>query len=353
MNRCVNLDWLEVYCLEPQYPDGRCMIDANYLRKRGWVVTYRDFGTPLYNEVLFLAPGDRPDFIVYEVRRNVRLTASGNCFVHSASCHIRMTNQCLYSAYPIVGLCKFLTETGYFFKSIKRIDIALDFNYFDDGEDPAHIIDAYMGGKISKLNQNNISAHGLDSWSGRRWNSLKWGSPSSNVSTKLYNKSMEMIQTKMKSYIQDCWKDAGLRLDVPVWRVEFSIKSGVKGFKNKQSQDFTEMKLSQFDSRSKLLFIFHTLALRYFNFRVRELNDDGTEKRKDRCRKKNLFSISLLESIYEPATFKANKDPNRIDKILLKRCLEWQLRSDIDDSTKDSAMVVVAFLEKRLQGYIY
>lgn len=353
MNRCVNLDWLEVYCLEPQYADGRCMIDADYLRKIGWVVTNRDFGTPLYNEVLFLAPSDRPDFIIYEVRRNVRLTDSGNCFINIASCHIRVTNQMLYTAFPIVGLCKFLTETGYYFKSIKRIDIALDFNFFDDGEDPAHIIDAYMSGKISKLNQSNISAHGLDSWNGRRWNSLKWGSPSSNVSTKLYNKSMEMMQTKMKSYIQDSWIDAGLRLDVPVWRVEFSIKSGIKGFKNKQSQDFTEMKLSQFDSRSKLLFIFHTLALRYFNFRVREYNEDGTEKRKDRCKKKNLFSISLLESIYEPTTFKANKDPNRIDKILLKRCLQWQDRSDIDEATKDSAMVVVEFLEKRLQGYIH
>lgn len=353
MNRCVNLDWLEVYCLEPQYADGRCMIDADYLRKIGWVVTHRDFGTPLYNEVLFLAPSDRPDFIVYEVRRDVRLTDSGNCFINIASCHIRVTNQMLYTAYPIVGLCKFLTETGYYFKSIKRIDIALDFNFFDDGENPAHIIDAYMSGKISKLNQSNISAHGLDSWSGRRWNSLKWGSPSSNVSTKLYNKSMEMMQTKMKSYIQDSWIDAGLRLDVPIWRVEFSIKSGIKGFKNKQSQDFTEMKLSQFDSRSKLLFIFHTLALRYFNFRVREYNEDGTDKRKDRCRKKNLFSISLLESIYEPTTFKANKDPTRIDKILLKRCLQWQDRSDIDEATKDSAMVVVEFLEKRLQGYIH
>lgn len=353
MNRCVNLDWLEVYCLEPQFADGRCMIDADYLRRLGWVVTFRDFGTPLYNEVLFLAPSDRPDFIVYEVRRNVRLTDSGNCFINIASCHIRVTNQMLYTAYPIVGLCKFLTETGYYFKSIKRIDIALDFNFFDDGEDPAHIIDSYMSGKISKLNQSNISAHGLDSWSGRRWNSLKWGSPSSNVSTKLYNKTMEMIQTKMKSYIQDSWIDTGLRLDVPVWRVEFSIKSGIKGFKNKQSQDFAEMKLSQFDSRSKLLFIFHTLALRYFNFRVREYNEDGTEKRKDRCKKKNLFTISLLESIYEPTTFKANKDPSRIDKILLNRCLQWQNRSDIDEATKDSAMVVVEFLEKRLQGYIH
>lgn len=277
MNRCVNLDWLEVYCLEPQFADGRCMIDADYLSKIGWVVTYRDFGTPLYNEVLFLSPSDRPDFVVYEVRRNVRLTDSGNCFIDIASCHIRVTNQMLYTAYPIVGLCKFLTETGYYFKSIKRIDIALDFNFFDDGEDPAHIIDSYMSGKISKLNQSNISAHGLDSWNGRRWNSLKWGSPSSNLSTKLYNKSMEMMQTKMKSYIQDSWIDAGLRLDVPVWRVEFSIKSGIKGFKNKQSQDFTEMKLSQFDSRSKLLFIFHTLTLRYFNFRVREYNEDGTD----------------------------------------------------------------------------
>lgn len=353
MNRCVNLDWLEVYCHEPQFPDGRCMIDAEYLRKLGWIVNKRDYGTPLYNEVLFLSPSDRPDFIVYEVRRSVRLDELGSSFIHTASCHIRMTNQCLYTAFPIVGLCKFLTETGYFFKSIKRIDIALDFNFFDDGENPSMIIDSYMSGKISKINQSNVSAHGLDSWDGRRWNSLKWGSPSSNVTTKLYNKSLEMRQTHMKSYIQDAWLDAGLRLDVPVWRVEFSIKSGLKGFRNKQSQEFCEMKISSFDSRSKILFLFHTLAQKYFNFRVREFNADGTDKRKDRCRKKNLFNISVLESIYEPSTFKANKDPNRIDRILLNRCLQWQNRSDIDDFTKDSALVIIQFLENRLQGYIH
>ena len=353
MNRCINLDWLEVYCLEPQSLDGTSMITKKYLEKIGWVVTCRDFGTPLYNEVLFLSPSDRPDFVVYEVRRSPRLDSNGGCFVHSASCHIRVRNQMLYTAFPVVALCKFLTETGYFFKSIKRIDIALDFNYFDDGENPAYVLDAYISGKISKINQGNVSAHGLDSWDGRKWNSVKWGSASSNVTTKLYNKSLELKQCQMKSYIQDSWKDAGLDLSIPVWRVEFSIKSGLKGFKNKQNDKYHEMRISRFDSRQKLLFLFHTLCLKYFHFKVREQNEDGTFKRKDRCRSKNLFKISLMEKMYEPKTFTANKDITRVDRIILNRCLQWQNRSDIDDATKDSAMVVVEFLEKRLQGYIY
>lgn len=352
MNRCVNIDWLEVYCLEPQDISGNAVIDADYLRNLSFIVTKREYGTPLYHEVLFVATQDNPDIPFVEVRRKPRLDASGNCVIHVASCHIRLTNIMCYSPFPIVGLCGFLLTAGYIFKSIKRIDICLDFNFFDDGENPAYVLRDFMTEKLSKINQSKVSAHGADEWDGRFWNSIKWGSPSSNITTKMYNKSLEMKQTNPKTYIQDSWKDSGLRLDIPVWRVEFSLKAGSRGFLNVKTQEFHKMKLSQFDSRSKLLFVFHSLSSKYFHFKYREKNYDGTFKRKDRCRDKVLFNISIGEKIYEPKTFRGEKDPTRIFRILRDRCFDISVDDKVDKGVREAAEIVAMHFHAKTFGYI-
>lgn len=43
--RCVNLDWLEVYCLEDS---SRFPCDADYFRQQGYFVQERDYGTRQY-----------------------------------------------------------------------------------------------------------------------------------------------------------------------------------------------------------------------------------------------------------------------------------------------------------------
>ena len=40
--KCVNLDWLEVFCLEP------ADMPAQYFQNLGWQVNVREYGTPLY-----------------------------------------------------------------------------------------------------------------------------------------------------------------------------------------------------------------------------------------------------------------------------------------------------------------
>ena len=52
--KLVNLDWLEVYCLEPA---GRAMPDATFFVAQGYEVKAREYGTPQYREMFTIFDG--------------------------------------------------------------------------------------------------------------------------------------------------------------------------------------------------------------------------------------------------------------------------------------------------------
>lgn len=310
MNRCVNIDWLQVYCLEPR------VLDAEYFKSQEYEVKARNYGTPQYREMFTIYEKGFP-FI--EIRRNpYSLKSEGGIFAANA-CHLRLTNRACYAPSPIDDLRKFLIAHNYKYQSISRIDICLDFNYFDFGDKPAKILKDYMEGKYSKINQCNIAAHGKDRFAGRLWNSLSWGSKQSMVSTKMYNKTLELDETHDKFYIRDAWVKAGLRTDIDIWRVEFSIKSDMKGLVKLDTGEFLENTLNNYDDRYKCLFRFHALADKYFHFKYVEYQDNGKLRRKDRCRDKVLFKISKNEQAYKPVQLTSQTEPNRTDKIICNR----------------------------------
>jgi len=135
------------------------------------------------------------------------------------------------------------------------------------------------------------------------------------VSTKMYNKSLELEQVHDKPYIRQAWFECGL-VDDPinmtkkqkngtvikpnVWRVEFSIKSSAQkwfviekqtGKKGKIGMPHT---LEVYDTPAKLLTVFASLAQHYFHFKH---YDENT--RKDRCKDKILFDFSPLDTFYK------------------------------------------------------
>ncbi|MBO5423688.1 MAG: hypothetical protein J6A06_07870, partial [Fibrobacteraceae bacterium] len=168
--------------------------------------------------------------------------------------------------------------------------------------------------KYAKINQGRIAGHGEDTWSGQEWNSLSWGSKTSAVTTKMYNKTLELHDPKTdsyaKPYIRQAWKIAGLvddwqrvtKDDVPVnvWRVEFSLRSAVKNWipieingdpKNYQSIRNT---LECYMGRDRILTMFASLANHYFHFKKYKQG-----KRKDRCPDKILFDFSGQQVVYK------------------------------------------------------
>lgn len=366
MNRCVNIDWLEVFCLE----DIGIPRNADFFKKNGFKVKEREYGTPQYREMFTIYDAD--NFPQFEVRRNpYSLKKNGGIFLPNA-CHIRLSNRACYKIAPIDDLRKFLIAYNYSYQSLSRIDICLDFNVFDSGETPKNFIKKYTKEEISKINQSafyqfgkdisNIYMHGRDAWNERIINSLKWGSDTSSITTKMYNKSLELQQVKDKFYIRDAWKEAGLR-ENEVWRIEFSLNSSFKILEKKEafesSQKYFALKaqetdlhnLCNYDTREKLLRYFHILAAKYFQFRNKDYTKDGKVKPKNRCSIHTTFKISPNEQAYEPKKLTCQVEPTRVDKMLIKRLEEIADNERTLLYLKNSALNVAEYLsqQKRLK----
>lgn len=334
--RCINLDWLECYCLEDYigYPHN-----AEYFRSKGFRVVEREYGTPVYKE-MFTVCSIEDDQPFIEVRRFPK-SAQGrqvNGVLDPMACHIRLTNRTCYFSNAADIMQGFIEQYGFHFQRISRVDVCLDFVKFDYGDDPATFMARFFRGRYSKINQAKIRANGQDMWDGRIWNSVAWANPKSMVGTKFYNKTMELKERADKPYIRQQWRAAGFVDDdlhltkytpdgreesVDVWRVEFSIKSGTRKWfvmedcsGRKRHLLSRENTLRMYKTKPQLLDVFMSLAEHYFHFKrvewieakpsparlalsamttdydhqlARSLQQDRRRQRKDRCADKLLF----------------------------------------------------------------
>lgn len=305
--RCVNLDWLELHAYEPIMTS----LNAAYFRSKGYHVEEREYGTRVYREMFTIL--DHHGNGMIEIRRNPASQGVGG--IHAFNeCHIRLTNRTCYWDNAAQMLNDFVTKHEYYNVRISRVDICLDFSTFDKGDDPAAFVRRYFKHQYSKINQGRIHSHGEDTWSGQEWNSISWGSKSSPVSTKMYDKTLELylpkFDTYKKPYIRQAWLLSGLIDDLDrctlngekqrIWRVEFSLTSAVRKWvpielngvaRNYQSLHNT---LDVYSSRERILIMFASLAHHYFRFKYYE---EG--KRKDRCKDKKLFVWKANEVVYK------------------------------------------------------
>lgn len=305
--RCVNIDWLEVFTHEPN--DRK--LDVKYFMDLGYNVKIREYGTRVYNQMFTICtPFDEP---LLEIRRDPASIGQGGLFMGN-ECHIRLSNRSCYFDDAALLLYNFLETHRYYDTRISRIDICLDFVTFDKGDKPEAFVRRYFSHKYAKINQGRITGHGEDTWSGQNWNSLSWGAKSSCVTTKLYNKTIELYDEKQgkfrKPYIREAWARCGLidnvqnvtkeNVRVDVWRVEFTIKSSVKNWipidvENKKNKYHSiPNTLKCYTDREKLLVYFASLSRHYFRFKKFV---EG--QRKDRCPEKVLFDFRNTEVTYK------------------------------------------------------
>lgn len=393
--RCINIDWLEVYCLEsPSLP-----LEPAVFEKAGFEVKVRAYGTPQYRQMFTLYRKNEP-FI--EVRRlPYSLKEQGGIF-EKESTHLRLCNYECYMPDPIQDLRDFLFQFGYTLISISRIDLCQDFQKFDDGKDPGVFLSEYAEGKYFKNHLSKIAprgvevvgsdfiGHGCESPYMRAFNSWKWGAPTSAISVKLYNKTAEMYDVKDKPYIRQAWLETELidendltiqseirdtryfitslnrnlnkygqqkRVELKaklteyqaklkdlkarekqIWRLEFSLKSDVKGFISGDPNDIDSrgnrriypLLLSTIENRSKCLYLFHTLANRYFEFRELAFTRNGTRQRKDRCPLYRPIVYSKDMQDYKPTRITNMPQPSRMDRIIINK-----LRRILDDNNEN------------------
>lgn len=350
MTRCVNIDWLEVFAFENGRPH-----DETYFKQAGFVVHVREYGTRIYNEMFVLDGADGHPFI--EVRRNPK-----NPLLPGNACHLRFVNRSCYFTNAADIMAEFLDRYDYDFQRISRIDICMDFTRFDDNTLPRVFMQRYMRGKFSKINQANIHSHGSDRWTGRVWNSVSWGSPTSMVSTKFYNKTLELYDPRTdsysKPYIRQSWLEAGLIDDIhrctlkgeqqEIWRVEFSIRSAVKRWYvmelngNAKQYYSVQNKLDCYNTKGKLLTMFATLSQHYFHFKRYVM-----EQRKDRCPDRILFRWTGEQKVIipeHPSTL-SERTPDPQLLILIRKLRQYTQQST-DEEVRQQAMHLLTSLER-------
>ena len=286
-------------------------LDANYFERQGYHVVRREYGTRVYREMFTIL--DEHGYGMIEIRRNP--SSQGVRGIHQFNeCHIRLTNRTCYWDNAADMLNKFVSKHQYYNVRISRVDICMDFDKFDKGDDPAAFIRRFLKHRYSKINQGRIHAHGEDTWSGQDWNSLSWGSKTSPVSTKMYDKTLELFNAKLgtykKPYIRQAWLLSGLIDDIDrctlngeqqrIWRVEFSLTSAVKNWVSIEldgkTHNYQSLKntLEVYSSRDNILVMFASLAQHYFRFKHYQ-----KDKRKDRCKDKILFVWKDIETTYK------------------------------------------------------
>lgn len=383
VERCINIDWLECYCLEDAigYPH-----DADFFRSRGWQVKVRDYGTPVYYEMFTILTHDDQPFI--EIRRNPK-SAQGRQLhgvLDPNACHIRLCNRTCYFDQAARIMQEFLETNGFSFQRISRIDIALDFELFDSGDRPDRFIQRFMAGRYSKINQGNIRANGKDMWDGRIWNSLAWGNIKSMVGTKLYNKTMELKERSDKPYIRQQWlryhlvddsqdlykfDRKGQKYFPSIWRLEFSIKSSTR--KWFIIEDYTGAKkkirsiphtLDMYFTKQQLLDMFFSLQEHYFHFKkpvelvtrgiisdaineVQSINRERHLQRKDRCPDKVLFHPKEHAVFYKIENVASSEKRDIQLNRLLARIIEYRDTHCMPDIYKACNVLIEAMETER------
>ena len=372
INRCINIDWLEVTALEPITSPR----DPEFFQARGLVVSVRDYGTRVWGEVFTIEGSDHLPFI--EVRR-----APKSEVIACNVTHLRFVNRVCYFPDAARLMAQFMEAYNYDFLSIYRVDICLDFECFDFGDKPADFMRRFMSGRYAKINQANIHAHGSDDWSGRVWNSVSWGAPTSDIGTKFYNKTLELFDpiTKQyaKPYIRQAWQECGLIDDYvtvtkkkadgtlyhpEIWRVEFSIRSSVKNWftmkldGDEKAYQSVRNTLDMYDSRDKLLVMFAALSQHYFHFKhslktynfYKEGHSSGNAIRKDRCPDKMLFDWHTIQQTYKVAreAVSGASSPSKQLVTLLARLKTFR-DTTINQEVKQSATIIIDYLEHRVR----
>lgn len=374
ITRCVNIDWLEVCVLEPLNEPR----DPEYFQARGVVVHQREYGTKVWGEMFTLLDDDHLGFI--EVRR-----APKSDIIASNIAHLRLTNRACYFPNAADLMQEFIDQHHYEFHHIVRVDVCLDLERFDYGDKPRDFLRRYITEKYSKINQGTVSSHGDDRWEGRVWNSVSWGSPTSDVGTKFYCKTLELYDptTKRygKPYIRQSWEANGLiddattvtktdesgRLYTPeIWRIEFSIRSSVRRWflirldgddKKKQSIRNT---LDMYNSSDKLTIMFAALQRHYFRFKYlqkrykfyEEGHTDGYPVRKDRCPDKLLFNwkeTSVTYKVEKMYVTTSEKPDTELSRLLSK--LRQFRDTTIDIAIRQACDTIIDYITYRLQHF--
>jgi len=197
----------------------------------------RDMGTKMYNEVY--------DVLYQGVNWGVFLASPRMKTMKAESCHLKLSNEELYTAGAQASISAFTAETGLVFKGISRLDVACDFHEFAGGMSPQSFVQQYLAGELvrrgkplASFSPSYISQKNKDTKQTETvLTGVNFGARSSERHGRMYNKTL-LLEKEAKPYIT-AWHNANGLTGRDVWRLEFTLKG------RELKKLFTPGKLSQ------------------------------------------------------------------------------------------------------------
>lgn len=296
-----SVDWLEVFCIEDSQ-----VCNEEYFRRQGFNVIKQPYGTRLFSEILDLCTPDGD--LLYHICRKPYSKKSCGGVMDDNAVTVKVGNRLLYKQGCVQDFIAFLELNGYKFKNLSRVDLCCDLQYFACGLAAWHLPKKYFDRSLLKVNQPEFNAHGTDR-DGAVFHSVMWGSKSSAVHSRMYDKTKEMRDVKEKPYIRDAWENVGFDPDHHVWRVEFEIRQ--RTMTNKKTGEIKDLSLRELCTYQGIMEAFSRYAGHYFQWKK------NTGVKKQNCPDIKLFEIPADAVDYHPLRLTAAADCTRGKKILI------------------------------------
>lgn len=276
--------------------------------------------------------------LFFEGRRIATITRQPLSNILPPNAHlIKFDNWFLYSGDVYQNILDVLINLQLKFKSISRMDLALDYTKHSNGWLPAQMVGKVLDGTIIKLGKQSFSAHGTNNTS-LSFNGLKFGKADSPVSAYCYNKSLEMRDVKRKPWIEQKWSDENLDIKTDFWRLEFSCKASSIHFCDTDTAELLNMKHIETLKSKNLNEIFLALRAKYWDFV--KCSGDSNKSRRPRIRLFAKAHTSVFTYMQNLST-----ESNRTEKILIHKLSDMyqELREVsplLADSLKDAQYVM-------------
>lgn len=305
MNYCINVDWLQVYCSDQNTED----LSVHYYSKSSYEFEKRPYGSRHFAEIWDVKTLDGDNYaVIQRCPLSSILSTDGSI--------VQLCNRELYKSFWVSEFLIFLASHGFRVKSISRLDVCFDSNILYNGLKHSTLIKKIMSGEYLKNNQANVK------WNfssianvGRpmECNSCSFGSKTSAVSSKMYNKTLELRECKNKPYIVENWRFNDLDTDKDVWRIEISIKSDARTLIKIDSGEIFRLNPDSLKFQQDVEDVFFSYAAKYFSFK----RNDG-KKNKSRMADVQLFPTERTLTM-RPVRITFEKDSSRSDRIFIKK----------------------------------
>lgn len=335
MNRVINIDWLTVYCL-----CSKSWTHQDAILSLGYQIVMRGDGTRHFKRLYDVIDSSGVPFLeVQDMPKSLK--SNGGIWLSNAML-IKVYNKQLYLEDTVERLYSLLLQCEIKIKSISRLDIAMDFNYFDNHIHPQTLIKKFMNDELWYLFVKKFYCIGKQC-STQTYEYLRFGSSKSSCSIYLYNKSRELREQKDKPYIRDIWEKIGLNTS-DVWRLEVSMRTDTKGvvaYEDKvvksgnkavnastgevigdERNIITDSKgnlrqvervnLDSISNKESIMHLYMRMVSHLFHFRVKE---KGVKKSK--AKRLELIKFDKSDINYRPLRLTYSTSSDRTEKVVM------------------------------------